>query len=102
VRAAAKAVRAFSEDYLAWLTGHVRASKITASSPELRARLAAERVRPSRARRRTRQITELRTDLTTRSTGTAVVTVAGRDVRLRLTLTVVHTTEGWVVSDVRS
>jgi hypothetical protein len=59
-------------------------------------------VRPSRARRRERQIAELRTDLTTPTTGRAVVKVTGRDVHLRLALTLVHATEGWVVSDVRS
>lgn len=102
VRAAARTARAFSEDYLAWMTGHVRASKLAAASPVLRVRLGAERVRPSRARRRGRQITELRTDLTTPTTATATVKVTGRDVQLRLTLTLVRTAEGWVVSDVRS
>lgn len=102
VRAAARTARTFSADYLGWLTGHVRASKITAATPALRARLEGERVRPSRARQRERQITELRTDLTTPTTGTAVVKVTGRDVHLRLTLTLVHSAQGWVVGDVRS
>ncbi|UTI63927.1 hypothetical protein NBH00_21610 [Paraconexibacter antarcticus] len=102
VRAAAASARAFAEDYLAWMTAHHRAGRVTAATPALRARLTAERVRPSRARRRERQITELRTDLTTPTTGTAVVKVTGRDVQLRLTLTLVRSAEGWVVSDVRS
>lgn len=101
VRAAATAARAFSEDYLQWLSGHLSARNITGASAELSRRLAAERVRRSRARRRDRQITELRTDLTSPTAGRAVAHVVGRDVRLQITLTLTHGPHGWEVTDAR-
>lgn len=101
-RIAAAAARAFLQDYLGWLSGHLRARDIRAASPALRARLAAERVRPSRARPQHRQIAELRTELTDPQHGRAQARVLDDDVALHITLALSRVTAGWEVTDART